>query len=341
METLPGVSAEARDLHSSAHVIDLHADTLILNRIFGYRLERRHDWRLPQSFGFWQCDLPRFAEGGSTGQFFGLVTAPYPVRGCAAAVLRQIAALRKLCAASPDKVRMVWSAAEVRAAREEGCLAALLGIEGAHALEGDVGRVGQFARQGVRYIGLAHFSSNPVAPTAHGLGRNDDARLSSLGHEVVEEMGRHRMLVDLTHVGRRAFLDAAKAAKGPVIISHTGVRGAYEHWRNVDDIQLRAVADTDGVVGIIFAGHYLGPRDRRTALVVVEHMRHVRRTIGARHLALGSDFDGFVIPVRGLKDVRGLPLLTELLLRDGWQEGEIRGVLGENVLRVLDAHDGK
>jgi len=339
--TDPGLQAAAAALHADALVVDLHADLSIPMRAWGYRPERPHRFRLPFHFGFWHTDLPRFAAGGVNGQFLGLVTLPRPERGCAESVLRQIARFRDLAARAPDRFRLATTAEDLRRARAEGHLAGFFGVEGAHNLEGDPAWVARFAAEGVRYLGLAHFSSNAVAPCAHGAGEDNAAPLPALGHEVVAELARTGMILDLAHVGRRAFLDAARAAAGPVIVSHTGVRGAHEHWRNLDDEQLRAIADTDGVVGVIFAGMFLAPRGQRSIEAVVRHMEHVRRTVGARHVALGSDFDGFITPVEGLEDVARLPAVTAALLASGWPEDDVRAALGENVLRVLTAHDAR
>ena len=334
-----GLAAEAAVLHRDALVVDLHADTLIPMRSWGYKAERRHRFRLPFSFGFWHCDLPRWSEGGVNGQFFGLVTFPKPERGCALAVHRQITILEKLVAEQPAQIRMARTAADVRRAKEDGLLAALMGIEGAHNLEGDPALVAQFAARGVRYLGLAHFSSNVFCPASMGLGGDNEAPLPEQGRELIAEMNAAGMIVDLAHVGRQAFLDAVPLVEGPVIVSHTGVRGVYDLWRNLDDEQLRAVAGTDGVVGVIFAGMFLAKRGERDVLAVVRHMEHVRDTIGVRHVALGSDFDGFISPVDGLEDVSKLGAITEALLAEGWPEDDIRAVLGENALRVIAAHD--
>lgn len=337
----PGLRAAAAALHDDAVVVDLHADTSIPMRAVGYRIEKRHRGHFPFHFGFWHCDLPRFEQGGVNGQFFGLVTFPKPARGCAASVLKQIGRLRAVAEAHPDRLRMAWSAADLRDARAEGHLAAFLGVEGAHNLEGDPAWVARFASEGVRYLGLAHFSSNGVAPCSHGQGADNDAPLPSLGLDIVGELARVGMIVDLAHVGRRAFLDAARAAEGPVIVSHTGLAGVHPHWRNLDDEQLRAVADQDGVVGVIVSGGFLAPRGARTVAAVVAHMTYVRDTVGPRHVALGSDFDGFIRPVRGLEDVSKVGAVTESLLATGWSDDDIRAALGENVLRVLAAHDSR
>ncbi len=140
------------------------------------------------------------------------------------------------------------------------------------------------------------------------------------------------MLVDLAHINRKGFLDACSVAQAPPIVSHTGVLGAFEHWRNIDDAQLRAVADKGGVVGVIFCPRYLGGRGIGD---VVRHMVHILDVVGEDAPALGSDWDGFILPTPGLADPRGLPLLTDALLDAGLSERTIGKILRGNVMRVL------
>lgn len=321
-------------LHEESIVVDLHADTLIPMRAVGYTFGVRHRNAFLQSHGFYHCDLPRFRESGMTGQFFGLVTFPFPQHGCADACLRQARRLEETC--RRYGLRFSRTADDIRRAKREGRMAALMGIEGGHNIEGNLEHLRSVHRAGVRYLGLCHFSSNQICATSGGIGASADAPLTGFGRDVVREMNRLGMLVDLAHVGRRAFLDAARLSSHPVIVSHTGIRAARPLWRNIDDEQIRTVAETDGVIGIIFAWRYLGERHGGVEMLA-PHFEHVRRLVGARHLALGSDYDGAVEPVRGLENVSDLPKVTALLQKMGWREEEIRGVLGENALRVLDA----
>ena len=140
------------------------------------------------------------------------------------------------------------------------------------------------------------------------------------------------MLVDLAHINRRGFLDACAMAKRPLMVSHTGVLGAFQHWRNIDDDQLRAVADLGGCVGVIFCPRYLGGDDIDA---VVRHLRHILDVVGEDAPALGSDWDGFIVPTRGLADPTGLPSLTAALLAAGFKEKVIAKILRDNVMRVL------
>lgn len=324
-----------RPLHEDSIVVDLHTDSLIQARAVGYRLAARHHNPILERLGFYHADLPRLREGGVTGQFFGVVTMPVPETGCADACLRQVAHLRRVA----EEEGLIWArgADDVRRAKRERTLAVFAGVEGGHNLEGRIESLRKFHEAGVRYLGLAHFTANAVAPPSGGRGASAAAPLTDFGREAVAEMNRLAMIVDLAHVGRAAFLEACARSARPVIVSHTGISAAYPLWRNVDDEQLRAVARTGGVVGIIFAWRYLGSR-RSGVEMLAPHVEHVRKLVGARHLALGSDFDGAIEPVRGLENVSRLPAVTELLQRLKWSEDEIRGVLGENALRVLDAH---
>ncbi len=335
------VSAEACDLHQAALVVDLHADTLLPMRLFGYDIGKRHRLALPRAAWFFHADLPRWADGGVAGQFFGLVTSPWPRGGRARVVFRNIARLEAACRRHPERLRLARTAADLLAARTTGHLAAFLGVEGAHALDGRLDTLHAFAQSGVRYLGLAHFSTNAAAPAAYGLRADNTAPLPPFGREVVAACEALGVLVDLAHVGRRAFLDAARMATRPLIVSHTGLQAVAANWRNIDDEQIRAVAERDGVIGVMFAPRFLAPDRRRDAGLVVDHLDHLRRTVGARHAALGSDFDGTIVPPQDLRSPADLPRLTERLLRRGWPPDDILAVLGGNVLRVLRALDDR
>jgi membrane dipeptidase len=142
------------------------------------------------------------------------------------------------------------------------------------------------------------------------------------------------VIVDLAHINRRGFLDATALISRPPMVSHTGVLGVHQHWRNIDDEQLRAVADKGGCVGVIFARRYLGSA---SIDAVVDHLLHIVDVAGDDLPALGSDFDGFVVPPEGLEDVAALPNLTVALSRRGVAPRVLEKILGGNVLRVLDA----
>ena len=328
-------SDEARAIHAEHPPIDLHADTLMWSRWIGYDLHKAHEPPLPMAALGGHVDLPRMRGGGMSAQFFGLVSLPLAdrVKGMARIVHEQIDALEAQMTRRPGALRLVRKAAEIRASRTAGEMAALLGIEGAHALEGDLDNVAIFARRGVRYIGLLHFSANEAGYPAYGKGRSDEAGLTPWGLELVQSCEDNGVLVDLAHVNKQGFLDACRLARKPPIVSHTGVLGAFEHWRNIDDAQLRAVADKGGVVGVIFCPRFVGGDGLEP---VIKHLKHIVDVVGEEHAALGSDWDGFIVPTKALKDPRGLPLLTDAMLAGGFSRAAVGKILYDNVMRVLD-----
>lgn len=325
--------AEARAFHDQLPVIDLHADTPKLMHRMGYDIAARHDRPMPGGINYvGHVDLPRLREGGVAAQIFGLWSMPYPQRGCAASVHGQLDALDAAIAAHPAQMAWALDDEAIRASQARGTLAVLAGIEGAHALEGDLDNVAAFAARGVRYIGLLHFSANQVGSPAYGKGADPGQGLTSFGKDVVREMNRLGVIVDLAHINRAGFFDALALTQAPVMVSHTGVLGVHQHWRNIDDEQLRAVAERGGCVGVIFAKRFLGGRDIEA---VVDHLMHIIDVAGEDVPALGSDFDGLVVPPRGLEDVAQMPRLTMALAARGVREHTLRKILGENALRVL------
>lgn len=328
-------SLEARALHDEYPAIDLHADSLMWSRWVAYDLHARHEAPLPRAALGGHVDIPRMKEGGIGAQFFGLVSLPIGQRhGLARVIDEQIDALDNAIQKGPQKIVKARTATEVEAARKRGQVSALLGIEGGHSLEGSIEKLEHFRRRGVRYLGLCHFSRNELCYPAYGRGRNDDLGLTLFGRDVVAKCEELGVVVDLAHINHRGFLDACDMAKYPPIVSHTGVLGAFEHWRNISDEQLRAVARLGGCVGVIFCPNFLGGDGLEP---VVKHLRHIIDVCGEDTPALGSDWDGFIVPTNDLCDAARLPLLTDALLKAGMKAETIGKILRGNAMRVLDA----
>jgi membrane dipeptidase len=283
---------------------------------------------------FGHVDVPRLRDGGVAGQFFSFWTVPRPERGCEKGVHTQLDAIDRAIERVPADLAWTRTGADVRAAKARGAIAALGGIEGGQALEGRLEAIEPFSRRGVRYLGLLHFSQNAIGRPAKGRGADPSQGLTAFGREVVRECERCGVIVDLAHVNRRGFFDALEVATLPTMVSHTGVLGVHEHWRNIDDEQIRAVARGGGCVGVIFAKRFLGSASIES---VVDHLLHIVQVAGEDVPALGSDFDGAVVPPDGLEDVALLPNLTVALSRRGVTPRVLEKILGGNVCRVLDA----
>jgi membrane dipeptidase len=326
---------EARAMHAECCVLDLHADTAKLMDKLGYDLVARHERPMPRLANLvGHVDLPRMRDGGVAGQFFSFWTAPYPERGCARSVADQLDAIDLAMAKHPTELAWTRTGREVRAAKAAGQIAALGGIEGGQALEGELDAIEAFARRGVRYLGLLHFSANAIGRPAKGRGADASVGLTGFGRDVVRACERAGVIVDLAHINRRGYSDALELATCPPMVSHTGVLGVHQHWRNIDDEQLRGIADKGGCVGVIFARRYLGSA---SIDAVVDHLLHIIDVAGDDVPALGSDFDGFVVPPEGLEDIAALPNLTVALSRRGVGPRVLEKILGGNVLRVLDS----
>ncbi|HET7505354.1 MAG TPA: membrane dipeptidase [Kofleriaceae bacterium] len=326
---------EALALHAECCVLDLHADTAKLMDKLGYDLVARHERPMPRMANvFGHVDVPRMRDGGVAGQFFSFWTTPYPERGCARSVADQLDAIDLAIRKHPGDLVWTRTGADVRAAKAAGRIAALGGIEGGQALEGKLEPIAAFAQRGVRYLGLLHFSANAIGRPARGRGADPGVGLTGFGRDVIRECERTGVIVDLAHINRRGYFEALALATLPPMVSHTGVLGVHQHWRNIDDEQLRAVADKGGCVGVIFSRRYLGSASIEA---VVDHLLHIIDVAGDDLPALGSDFDGFVVPPEGLEDIAALPNLTVALSRRGVAPRVLEKILGGNVLRVLDS----
>jgi membrane dipeptidase len=323
---------EARAFHDEIAVIDLHADTAKLMDKLGYDLAARHERVLPKRTNMLgHVDLPRLRDGGVAAQVFGYYTLPYVPGKNGPAVTSQIDALDVAIGKHGNELAWARTGAQIRAAKAAGKIAALGGIEGGQALDGQIEAVEMFARRGVRTLGILHLWPNALGMTSRKPKKDDG--LTPFGRDVVRECERCGVIVDLAHVNRRGFFDAIALATLPVMVTHTGVSGVHASWRNLDDEQLRAVADKRGCVGVIFARQFLGG----TSIdAVVDHVLHMIDVAGEDTPALGSDFDGFVVPPEGLEDVASLPNLTVALARRGVTPRVLEKILSANALRVLD-----
>jgi membrane dipeptidase len=295
---------------------DGHADSLMWNRDLTVRQRRGH------------LDFPRLREAGVRIQGFTVVTRGYPVvdglgalgavrgwpagarRGPWARCLFQLDRMRALCDRSAGAVAIAGTSAALEENLAAGRVSAVLGVEGGHALEGRPGRVRELRARGVAFMSLTHLANNELGGSSSPL--MGDRPLTPLGREVLDEMARASMSVDLAHASHRTIRDVLARPGARPFCSHAGAAGATGSWRNLEDGELRAIADRGGVIGILFATIYLGGREIGD---VVRHVEHAVDVAGEDAVAFGSDFDGFVPLPRGLRGVTDLPKLVDALAR--------------------------
>jgi membrane dipeptidase len=322
-------------------------------------------------------DLARLARGQVGAQFWSVyVPGDYRDSGFARVQLEQIDIARRVIARYPERLGLALTAADVESEFARGRIASLLGAEGGHVLENSLGTLRAYYELGVRYLTLTHNVTLDWADAALDTARNDG--LSRFGREVVREMNRLGMLVDLSHVSPAVMSQALDVSETPVIFSHASARALVDHPRNVPDSILTRLRANGGVVMVTFVPAFVSPpaaawdaarreqseslatatgdigeRSRRllewerahpppqaTLAQVADHIDHVRRVAGVEHVGIGSDFDGIDhVPV-GLEDVSSFPDLFAELIRRGWSDDDLRKLAGQNVLRALRAAEG-
>lgn len=334
------ISEAAVSLYRASDVIDLHIDTFIWQRLFGYDLRKRHGTGPLGARFFGQADLPRVIEAGITGAVWIITTNPLRSRsGKRNVAFRNIERLQSLLGGS-EQVRLVRDAQGYRAAKLAGKHAAFLGIQGGNALEFDLDDFDRQELSQVALITLLHFTRSRIgAPALPGFLSWGDLRLTAFGREYIRKLNDKRILVDLAHISRPGFWDALEVHDRtlPVSVTHAGCDAVYPHFRNLTDDQLRAIASRGGVVGIMFQSNFLGPSTwAGKAEWVAEHVAHAVRVIGSEHVAIGSDFDGAIVPPKDLSTVLMLPRLVHLLLQKGLKEHVVKQLLGASFLALLE-----
>ena len=333
-----GISREAVDLYLASDVIDLHIDSFIWHRVFGYDLRRRHGSGLLRANLFSQVDFPRALEARLTGAIWVITTNP--LKGGESrreTFLGNLLELEELFASVSREFELVRDHAGYLRAKSAGKHAAFLGIQGGNALDHDPYTLNLLDGRVVR-ITLVHLSSSTLGTTSSPLQLGQDDGLSERGRDYVRKLDEKRIFVDLAHVSRRGFWDAVDVHDRslPLIVTHTGVCGVHDHWRNLDDAQLRAVADSGGTVGIMYHWPFLGPGARSRGVdAILRHLEHIVATVGDDHASLGSDWDGAILTPRDMPTCLELPRLVQGMLDRGWTAERIRKVLGENFLRAL------
>jgi membrane dipeptidase len=244
-----------------------------------------------------------------------------------------------MIAATGGALELVRTLTEYRAARARGAHAALVAIQGLHAVEAAPAGVASIPDDLVARATLVHLVNSVYGGTSAPLGaRRADRGLSPAGHDAVVAMNARRMFVDLAHIHEQAFWGAVAIhdKTQPLIATHTGVVGVRPHWRNLTDAQVKAIADTGGVVGIIFNEEFLvRPNGPRTGAMIVEHIEHVIRVAGEDAVAIGSDYDGMITPPPDVAGADTYPVLVQHMLDHGFSSERIRKVLGANFLRSL------
>jgi membrane dipeptidase len=363
---------QARDLLRRFPLIDGHNDLpWKLRELVGGDVSKLN---LAAPVAGTHTDLPRLAAGGVGAQFWSVyVPASLAGDGAVAAVLEQIDVVHRMIAACPEALELALTADDVERIFASGRVASLLGAEGGHAIAGSLGVLRMLYALGVRYLTLTHNVN--VGWADSGTDEPQAGGLTEFGRDVVREMQRIGMLVDLSHVSASTMNDALDIAQAPVIFSHSSARALTDSPRNVPDEVLERLRANGGVCMVTFVPAFVSqecadwfaglkeftaskgldprsftdirsvepewtaahPTPRATLSQVADHIEHVRSVAGIEHVGIGGDFDGTTEVTEGLEDVSTYPALFAELLRRGWSESDCRALAGGNIFRVLRA----
>ncbi len=358
------IAARANKLHFSSLVFDTHVDTTP---------KLLTDWKFTEEHKTGHIDLPRMNLGGLNALFFS-VYVPGTVTGAKAVneALERIAAIHKLTEDVADRMALCANVSQVREARKKGKIAALIGMEGGHMINNSLPILRMYALLGVRYLTLTHSVNTDWADSSGDQPKNNG--LTAFGKEVIRELNRLGILVDISHVSDKTFWDAMEVSKAPMIASHSSCRALCRHPRNMTDEMIKALAAKGGVIQINYHAGFLddraadyferaeplyrqlaekqkdkedftpvqkeveklmGPPPQVSWERIIDHIDRAAKLVGSDHVGLGSDFDGAIMP-EGMNDVSFLPRITEALLRRHYSESDVRKMLGENTLRLLE-----
>jgi membrane dipeptidase len=319
-------------------------------------------------------DLARLAAGQVAAQFWSIyISGEIKDSGYAKVQLEQFDIARRMIARYPERLSLALSAGDIERSFKRGRIASFLGMEGGHAIENSLGALRSYYDLGARYMTLTHNVTLDWADAAMDSTRHNG--LTEFGREVVREMNRLGMLVDLSHVSPATMSDVLDLAEAPVIFSHSSARALTDHKRNVPDSILARLPKNGGVVMVTFVPPFVSPeaavweerfkeegdrlkatvtdtaelgrltreyearnpRPKATLKQVADHIEHVRKVAGADHVGIGSDFDGIDTVVEGLEDVSTFPQLFAELIRRGWTDADLKKLAGQNLLRALRA----
>lgn len=334
------ITEEALEIHHSGMLFDGHNDLPWAMRRRANSSFDNVDISKPTDF---HTDIDRLKKGGLKAQYWSVYV---PVSTMAAGnsyvtTLEQIELVHEMCKRYPDEFEIALTADDVERIVADGKIASLIGVEGGHSIENSLSRLRELYNRGARYMTLTHSKNLDWADAC-----TDEPKvggLNAFGEEVVREMNKIGMLVDISHVSPECMRKTLAVTEAPVIYSHSSARAICDHVRNVPDDVLKLTAENGGVVMVNFATGFVLPKeqldvDRRARgdfRIVVDHIEHIVKVAGIDHVGIGSDYDGIPRLPRGLDDVSYYPYLTQELLNRGYNKEQIHKILGGNALRAL------
>ncbi|MGB2868106.1 MAG: membrane dipeptidase [Bacteroidota bacterium] len=323
-------------IHDRAFVIDLHNDVMevISGTNFVYQIADRHT---VAKNGDPQSDIPRFRDGGVDAQVFSIWINPTTYAGAYySTAMKFLDTLKAQAARNGADMRLEVEPDSVEFLTRQKKITGLVVVEGGHCIEDNLDKLRSFYQAGARIMTITWNNSTSWAVSAQD-ARATTVGLSDFGKQVIRTMDSLGMIIDVSHVGRKTVEDILATSANPIIASHSGAYTLRNHYRNLTDSQIQAIAQRGGVIGVVFYPPFLVTSGAATMESVLQHIDYIKNLVGVDYVALGSDFDGIEVTPTGLEDVTHFPKITEALLQRGYSRQDVRKILGENFMRVFKA----
>jgi membrane dipeptidase len=318
-------SQDSKQENEKIFLIDLHNDLL------ENCAKRKYNWgeRHPNL----HTDLPRMMEGGLSAQIFAIWVSPKGGYFYNRA-LKQADIFKEQMKLNNDKIEQAFSADDIERIYKSGKISAILGVEGGHAIEKDITKLKNLYKLGARYLTITWENSTDWAISAKDKNSLKKG-LSDLGVKIIKSMDSLGMIIDVSHTGKKTIEDILKVTKNPVIASHSGAFQLRNHYRNLTDEQIKAIANTGGLIGVTFYPNFIESGKTANIKSVIKHINYIVKLVGIDYVGIGSDFDGIEITPTGLEDVSKFKNLISALKKEKYSDEDIRKICGENFLRVF------
>lgn len=317
-----------RSYHSTTNLIDLHNDVLeVMTSDTSYHLKYRHNYN--------HTDIPRLKDGGVDVQFFSVWVSPTQYTNYYQQALTMLNIFNSEISANQNSIAQARNWNEADSLIQQNKIAAVIGVEGGHHIENSLDNLISLYNSGMRYMTITWNNSTDWAVSAQD-SRSTTIGLSDFGKQVIRTMDSLGVIIDVSHTGIKTIQDILQETQNPIIASHSGARALRNHYRNLYDWQIQDIANSGGVIGVVFYPYFLNGSSNAAIQDVIAHIDYIKNLVGIDYVAIGSDFDGIEVVPLGLEDTSKFPNLTEALFDHGYTKEEIDKILYKNFKRVFE-----
>lgn len=316
-----------KSFHHHTTMIDLHNDVLeVMVSDTNYRLKNRNNYN--------HTDIPRLKEGGVDIQFFSVWVSPTQYTNYYQQALNMLNIFNREMNENQNLISQARNWNQSDSLVNQNKIAAVIGVEGGHHIEDSIEKLITLFNAGMRYLTITWNNSTSWAVSAAD-SRSTTVGLSDFGREVIRKLDSLGVIIDVSHTGIKTIQDILQVTNNPIIASHSGVRALRNHTRNLYDWQIQDIANSGGVIGVVFYPPFLNGTNNASIQDVVNHINYIKNLVGVDYVAIGSDFDGIGVTPFGLEDVSKFPALTEALFNNGYSRDDVEKILYKNFRRVF------